>query len=113
MKQVIILGTPLLLNEIFWSAGMTVLNQCYSLRGLEVVSAVNISATVSNLFFCAFFSMGTTVSIIVGQLLGAGELEKAVDEDTKLIAFSVALCFAVSVIPIVELVKLFQRRAGK
>lgn len=98
VKQVIILGTPLLLNEIFWSAGMTVLNQCYSLRGLEVVSAVNISATVSNLFFCAFFSMGTTVSIIVGQLLGAGELEKAVDEDTKLIAFSVALCFAVGLV---------------
>lgn len=98
VKQVIILGTPLLLNEIFWSAGMTVLNQCYSLRGLEVVSAVNISTTVSNLFFCAFFSMGTTVSIIVGQLLGAGELEKAVDEDTKLIAFSVALCFAVGLV---------------
>ncbi len=98
VKQVIILGTPLLLNEILWSAGMTVLNQCYSLRGLEVVSAVNISTTVSNLFFCAFFSMGTTVSIIVGQLLGAGELEKAVDEDTKLIAFSVALCFAVGLV---------------
>lgn len=98
VKQVIILGTPLLLNEILWFAGMTVLNQCYSLRGLEVVSAVNISTTVSNLFFCAFFSMGTTVSIIVGQLLGAGELEKAVDEDTKLIAFSVALCFAVGLV---------------
>lgn len=98
VKQVIILGTPLLLNEILWSAGMTVLNQCYSLRGLEVVSAVNISTTVSNLFFCAFFSMGTTVSIIIGQLLGAGELEKAVDEDAKLIAFSVALCFAVGLV---------------
>lgn len=86
------LGTPLLLNEVLWSAGMTVLNQCYSLRGLEAVSAVNISSTVSNLFFCAFFSMGSAVSIIIGQLLGAGELEKAIDEDRKLIAFSVVLC---------------------
>ena len=97
-KQVAALGVPLLLNEVLWSGGMTVLNQCYSLRGLEVVSAVNISGTVSNLFFCAFFAMGTTVSIIVGQLLGADELERAVDEDRKLIAFSVVLCCAVGVV---------------
>ena len=74
------------------------LNQSYSLRGLEVVSAVNIASTVSNLFFCAFFAMGTTVSIMIGQLLGAGELERAVDEDTKLIAFAVALCAAVGLV---------------
>ena len=97
-KQIVVLGLPLLINEVFWSGGMTVLNQCYSLRGLEVVSAINISTTVSNLFFCAFLSMGTTVSIVVGQLLGAGELEKAVDEDRKLIAFSVALCVVVGIV---------------
>lgn len=97
-KQVAILGLPLLLNELLWSSGMTTLNQCYSVRGLEVVSAMNISTTVSNLFFCAFFAMGTTVSIIVGQLLGAGELERAVDEDRKLIAFAVALCVVVGAV---------------
>ena len=97
-KQIVVLGAPLLLNEVLWSSGMAMLNQCYSLRGLEVVSAVNISTTVSNLFFCAFLSMGTTVSIVIGQLLGAGELERAVDEDRKLIAFSVALCAAVGVV---------------
>ena len=92
------MGLPLLLNELLWSMGMTALNQSYSLRGLEVVSANNIASTASNLFFCAFFSMGTTVSIMVGQLLGAGELERAVDEDRKLIAFAVALCAAVGVV---------------
>ena len=98
VKQIVVLGMPLLINEVLWSGGMTVLNQCYSLRGLEVVSAINISTTVSNLFFCAFLSMGTTVSIVIGQLLGAGELEKAVDEDRKLIAFSVALCVVVGIV---------------
>ena len=95
LKQVIVLSLPLLLNEVLWSGGMTTLNQCYSVRGLEVVSAFNISSTVSNLFFCAFLAMGDTVAIIVGHLLGAGELERAVDEDTKLIAFSVVMSIAV------------------
>lgn len=92
LKKIAAKGTPLLINEVLWASGMTVLNQCYSQRGLEVVSAVNISSTVSNLFFCSFFAMGSTVSIIVGQLLGAGEFERAVDEDRKLVAFSVTLC---------------------
>lgn len=98
VRQIVIMGAPLLANELLWSCGQTVLNQCYSLRGLEVVSAVNISSTVSNLFFCAFFSMGTSIAIIIGQILGAGELERAVDTDRKLIALSVLLCTAVGVV---------------
>ena len=98
LRQIAFMGLPLLINELLWSSGMAVLNQCYSVRGLEVVSATNISSTVSNLFFCAFLSMGNATSIIVGQILGAGELERAVDEDRKLIAFSVLLCAAVGVV---------------
>ena len=98
VRQVVVMGLPLLANEVLWSAGMAALNQCYSVRGLEVVSAFNISSTVSNLFFCAFLAMGTTVSIMVGQLLGAQELERAVDEDAKLIAFSTVLSVAVGAV---------------
>ena len=98
VRQIAVMGLPLLINELLWSSGMAILNQCYSMRGLEVVSATNISSTVSNLFFCAFLSMGNAISIIVGQILGAGELERAVDEDRKLIAFSVALCSAVGLV---------------
>ena len=96
--KIVGLGTPLLINELLWSGGMTTLEQCYSMRGLEVVSAMNINNTVSNLFFCAFLAMGNATAIIVGQLMGAGELERAVDEDRKLIAFSVTLCTAVGLV---------------
>lgn len=91
-------GAPLMANEFLWSLGMTMLNQCYSYKGPEVIPAISISSTASNLFFCAFFAMGSTVAILVGQLLGAGEFERAVDEDRKLIVFSVLLCSAVGVI---------------
>ena len=98
LRQAALLGLPLLVNELLWSGGMTVLDQCYSLRGLEVVSAMNIYITVSNLFFSAFIATGNATAIMVGQLLGAGELERAVDEDRKLIAFAFALSIALSVV---------------
>ena len=36
-KDIIKTGTPLLLNEAMWAAGMASLTQCYSLRGINVV----------------------------------------------------------------------------
>lgn len=92
VKKITIKGLPLLANEALWSMAIAAISQCYSIRGLEVVGAQNISTTVSNLFNVVFLSMGLAVSIIVGQALGAGETEKAVDLDRKLIFVSVASC---------------------
>lgn len=94
-RQIGIKGLPLLINELLWSGGMTTLNQILSRRGLEVVTAENICSTFSNLCFCAFFAMGSSIAIIVGQHLGAGRLEQAVDENRKLTFFSVALCVVI------------------
>ena len=88
-------------NEILWAAGMAVLNQCYSLRGLEAVAALNISTTISNLFNVVFMAMGSSISILVGQLLGAGKMEEARDTDRKLIVFSVLSCFVLGGLMIV------------
>ncbi len=88
--QITAKGMPLMFNEILWSCGMAVLNQCYSRRGLDAVAGLNISSTITNLFNVVFIAMGSAVAIMVGQLLGAGKTEEAKDTDTKLIAFSVA-----------------------
>ncbi len=85
VKSIAVKGTPLLLNETLWSLGIAAVAQCYSTRGLDVVSATNISNTIQNLFNVVFLSLGNAVAIIVGQALGAGESEKAVDLDRKLI----------------------------
>ena len=91
-KQILIVGTPLFVNELLWSCGITFMNQCYSVRGLEVVAAFNIATTIGNVFNVVFLSLGNAVGIIIGQLLGAGKLEQARREDNQLIAFSVFCC---------------------
>lgn len=97
-KKIIIKGSPLLVNEVLWSAGMAMLNQCYSLRGLDAVAAMNISTTINNLFNVAFIAMGDAIAIVVGQQLGAGDFEAAKDTDRKLIAFSGFICVCLGVI---------------
>ncbi len=86
-------GMPLLINEALWSIGMTVLNQCYSTRGLDVVPALNISSTIYNLSGVVYMALGNAVGILIGQMLGAGETEEKVrDTDRKLIFASVVSC---------------------
>lgn len=92
LKQIIYKGAPLALNEAMWALGITMLNQCYSLRGLAVVAALNITATIANLFNVFFISLGDAISIIVGQLLGANKMDEARDTDTKLIALGIMSC---------------------
>lgn len=96
VKRILIQGTPLLLNETLWAAGMAMLTQCYSVRGLNVVAGLNISNTVNNVFNIVFIALGDSVAIVVGQLLGAGKMKEARDTDNKMIAFSVFCCTIVA-----------------
>lgn len=85
-------GTPLMLNEFLWAAGMAVIVQCYAVRGLEVVAAQNISSTITNLFNIVYIQLGASISVIVGQSLGAGMLSEAREQARKMIFFSVVCC---------------------
>ena len=97
LKAIIIKGLPLMMNEVLWAAGMTAVIQCYSVRGLEVVAGLNIATTITNLFNIIYLQLGACISIVVGQYLGAGKLEKAKDADNKMIVFSVFCCVIVAV----------------
>lgn len=91
LRSVTLRGMPLLANECLWSMGMAVLNQCYSVCGLDVVPALSISTTIYNLASVVFHSLGVTVGIFTGQMLGANRPEQEVrDYNTKLTALCAA-----------------------
>lgn len=98
LKTILIKGLPLMFNEVLWAAGMTTVTQCYSVRGLDVVAGLNIATTITNLFNIVYIQLGACISIVVGQYLGAGELEKAKDADNKMIVFSVFCCVIMAAI---------------
>lgn len=97
-RKILVKGTPLLFNEALWAAGIAMLTQCYSVRGLNVIAAQNISNTINNVFNIVFIALGDSVAIVVGQLLGAGRMKEARDTDNKMIAFSVFCCTGVALV---------------
>lgn len=89
IKKILAKGLPLMMNETLWAAGIAAANRAYSLRGLDVVTANNISQTFFNVFSVAFLTVGQAIGIILGQKLGAQDTEGAKDAAKKLIAFSI------------------------
>ncbi len=80
-------AVPLILNETLWATGLAMLNQSYSVLGVKVVAANNIAETFWNLFSVVFIATGSAISIIVGNMLGAGKLDEVMDTARKLITF--------------------------
>ncbi len=98
LKNIIITGTPLMINEMLWASGMATIAQCYAVRGLEVVAAQNISSTITNLFNVVYLQLGACIAIVVGQQLGANNIKKAKDDARKMMFFSVACCMGMALI---------------
>lgn len=98
VQQIIKKGSPLMLNEVLWACGITIVLQAYSVRGLSVVAGMNIASTVSNIFNIIFLALGSAAAVIVGQLLGANKMVEAKDSARKLIFFSVVSCTIMGII---------------
>lgn len=89
LAKIAVKGLPIMANEFLWSLSITIRNQSYATRGLDVVAAVNIAFTIINLMNVVFLSLGSSISIIVGNQLGAGKIEEAKSSAYKMLAFSV------------------------
>lgn len=90
MKKILVKGSPLMINEMFWSLGTVTMVQCYSVRGIHVVAGINIASTIYNVFSIIYLAIGSSIAIIIGQLLGAGKMEEARETDNKLIFLALA-----------------------
>lgn len=91
VRRIGVTGTPLMLNEMLWSMGISLITACYASRGLSAVAATNISSTAHNLFALLLMAMGNAVAILVGQQLGANDIEGAKDTVRKLVVFGAAV----------------------
>lgn len=98
--KITVKAMPLLFNEFLWSSGVSLLSMGYSMHGINVLAGVSITSAVINLFNIAFLSLGASIGIIVGKLLGAEKYEEAIDTNRKMIVFCVGVSIVVGAIAI-------------
>ncbi len=97
-KGILKTGFPLLINEILWVVGFTMLIQFYSTKGLAVVAAFNINSVITNVFNIVYIAIGNSVAIIIGHHLGARNFELAKLSALRTILFTFVLHIFVGMI---------------
>lgn len=68
---------PVIANELLWSLGITTYNAIYGHIGTGAVAAINIISTIDQMAFVIFLGLGTATAIMVGNLIGQGNTQKA------------------------------------
>ncbi len=68
---------PVIANEFLWSMGVTTYSAIYAHIGTNAIAAINIVSTIDQLAFVVFLGIGSATAILVGNLIGQGEYEKA------------------------------------
>lgn len=81
--------SPVLANEIIWGGGFTMYSVIMGHMGSDAVAANSIANITKNLVVCFCLGLGNAGSIVVGNALGAGELERAKKEGAALCRFSI------------------------
>ena len=78
LKPLIVKGMPMLANEVLWSFAITIQTQSFSTCSLDVVPALNIVSTINQIANVIVTALGTTIAIMIGQMLGAGRPKEEV-----------------------------------
>jgi putative MATE family efflux protein len=68
---------PVILNELFWSLGITTYNIIYGRLGTPSYTAMNIVGTIEQVAFVVFIGISNATSVMVGNNIGAGKEEEA------------------------------------
>ena len=86
-------SAPVILNELTWGLGITIYYTAYGRMGDDAVAAVTISETITDMVGVFGSGLYTASSVLLGNELGAGHKDKALDYSRKLLVSGIAVAF--------------------
>ena len=88
---------PLFFNEVLWAGGMVMLSLAYAQRD-GVLSALSIVYTMTDIFGIVFQGLSVGIGVMVGNLLGAGKIEEAKENNKKLFILGIFISLVAGVV---------------
>lgn len=91
IKRYLKTAYPVILNEALWALGTVLYSIAYAKIGTEAAASVQILNTVQNLFMVMTRGLGNACTVMVGNKIGAGEDELAIEYANKYLIISAML----------------------
>lgn len=77
IKRYFEIGVTIILAEILWALGQLLFAIAYARIGKDATASIQLSNTIQNIFFIIVNAVNTSASVLIGQTLGAGKIDKA------------------------------------
>lgn len=88
IKNYINISLPVILNESIWALGINSYAMIYARMSTSAVATINVVSSIERVVFVAFIGLASATSVVIGNTIGAGEEDKAVEYGVKLQKFS-------------------------
>ncbi len=90
-NKVVKKALPVIANEGLWSLGMAAITVIYAKISTEASAAIFVADTVRMIFTVISFGVGNAAAVMLGNALGNGEIQKAIDYNKKFLTINVLL----------------------
>ena len=91
IKKIFKFALPVIINELGWGLGTTMYSVIYGHMSDDVVAAMTIATALQDMVYALLFGVSTACSVIVGNQLGANELDEAQKTAKKLLISGIIL----------------------
>ncbi len=68
---------PVILNEMFWSLGMTFYKIAFAQLGTQVIASVNVTQAIEHLYFVVFIGISNSAAVMLGNKIGENQISLA------------------------------------
>jgi putative MATE family efflux protein len=89
---------PVIVNEMLWSLGTSLYSAIYAHVGTEAVAAYNVALTILNLSSVLFTGISAACGVLVGNSIGAGDLDRAYQHARRSLILGGGLAVVIGVI---------------
>lgn len=80
---------PVVINDMCWALASVIYSISYGNLGTQAMAAVQITTTVQNVFMVLSFGLASGAAVMIGNKVGAGEIDEAKDYTKRFLRLSV------------------------
>jgi len=77
VKDYIRIGAPTMFNETTWSLSILIYSAIFGHMGTQEYAAVTVVRSIEDLMCVAIFGLGASCAVMIGSMIGRGEIDKA------------------------------------
>ena len=77
VRDYIRIGAPTMFNETTWSLGILIYSAIFGHMSTQAYAAVTIVRSIEDLTCVAVFGLGASCAVMIGSMIGRGEIDKA------------------------------------